>query len=87
VLVDVLTGPDRQSATSAGCLYFSRSPEPGEQVELNGELLTVTHAWHKPDIHYGSAKFVILLEHGNSRAGGATPHGNADASSKTTANA
>lgn len=62
MLIDVFAGQDRRSAASRGCFHFSRSPEPGEQVELEGELLIVTRTWHRPDCNSTGAKFAILVE-------------------------
>lgn len=62
MLIDILVGHDRRSAASRGCFHFVRSPAPGERVQIGGETLTVTDAWHTPDIHYAGAKFSILVE-------------------------
>jgi hypothetical protein len=63
MLVDVLSGRDRRSARLRGTYHFARSPKPGEQVEIEGELLIVARAWHRPDIYFRGAKFAILVEH------------------------
>lgn len=61
MLVDIFAGRDHCSASPRGSFHFSRSPEPGEKVEIDGEILTVTRAWHRPDVHYAGAKFAILV--------------------------
>lgn len=61
MLVDVLTGPDELSATSTGNFYFARSPGAGEQIEIEGKLLRVRRAWHRPDVHFSGAKYAILV--------------------------
>ena len=63
MLIDVFAGRDRRSAQPRGSYHFSCSPAPGEQVELDGKLLIVTRAWHRPNICYPGAKFAILVEH------------------------
>ena len=62
VLIEILVGSDRRSAKSLGAFQFARPPEEGERIELEGELLKVISAWHKPDIYYPGAKFVALAE-------------------------
>lgn len=42
-------------------LYFEAAPAVGEVVELDGELLTVSQAWHQPDDRCVGPKFAILL--------------------------
>jgi hypothetical protein len=62
MLIDVFAGRDRRSAEPKGSFHFSRSPTPGEQVEIEGEVLIVTRAWHRPNICYPGAKFAVLVE-------------------------
>ena len=62
MLIDVFAGRDRNSAAPCGSFHFARSPRPGEHVEIDGSVLIVTRAWHRPDIYYRGAKFVILVE-------------------------
>jgi hypothetical protein len=62
MLIDVFAGRDRNSAEPRGSFHFARSPEPGEHVEIEGTVLIVTRAWHRPDIYYRGAKFVILVD-------------------------
>ncbi|AMK23050.1 MULTISPECIES: hypothetical protein [Sphingomonadaceae] len=68
MLIDVFAGPDRRTAAPRGCYHFVRSPAPGEQVEIAGEILTVANAWHTPATHYAGAKFAILV--GDATIGG-----------------
>ena len=42
-------------------LYFEAAPSVGEVVELDGQLLTVSQAWHQPDDRCVGPKFAILL--------------------------
>ena len=62
MLVDILMGSDNHTPESVGTFHFARSPEPGEHVELDGKILIVVDAWHKPSIYYIGAKFVVLVE-------------------------
>lgn len=61
MLIDVFAGRDPNAAASRGSFHFARSPQPGEQVEIDGTVLIVTRAWHRPDIYYRGAKFAILV--------------------------
>ena len=67
MLVAVFSGSDRRSATSKGSFHFAQSPAPGDQVEVEGELLIVTDAWHTPSIFYRGAKFAILARSGQTK--------------------
>jgi hypothetical protein len=67
MLIDVFAGRDRRSATARGSFHFARSPRPGEQIEIDGVLLVVTRAWHRPDVHYPGPKFAILVDDRASR--------------------
>ncbi len=60
MLIDVLAGRDRRSAKSWGSYHFACVPKVGDKLEIDGTALTVTDAWHRPDIYYKGAKFVIL---------------------------
>jgi hypothetical protein len=62
MLVAVYAGIDRQSATLKGNLHFGRSPVSGDHVEVHGELLIVTKAWHTPNMHFAGPKFAILVQ-------------------------
>jgi hypothetical protein len=62
VLIEILVGSDRRSAKSLGAFQFARPPEQGEKIELDGEMLKVISAWHRPDIYYPGAKFAALAE-------------------------
>ncbi|MDE8650656.1 hypothetical protein [Novosphingobium album (ex Liu et al. 2023)] len=62
MLIDVLAGRDSRSAASWGAFHFARSPSPGEEIEIDGTFAVVTKAWHRPDIYYKGAKFVILVD-------------------------
>ena len=80
MLIDVFAGRDTNSAASRGSFHFARSPQPGEQVEIDGTVLIVTRAWHRPDIYYRGAKFAILVGDPVDRAEGAIPiHDDAEA--------
>ncbi|CCW16997.1 hypothetical protein EBBID32_13360 [Sphingobium indicum BiD32] len=61
MLIDVLAGRDSRSAASRGCFHFARAPKPGDEIEIDGAFVTVTKAWHRPDIYYKGAKFAILV--------------------------
>lgn len=61
MLIDVFNGRDHKNATPAGRFHFLRPPTPGERVELNGNILVVTRAWHQPGTCYAGAKFAILI--------------------------
>jgi hypothetical protein len=61
MLIDVFAGHDRNSAEAQGSFHFARAPMPGEQVEIDGAIVVVTRAWHRPDIYYRGAKFAILV--------------------------
>lgn len=62
MLIDVFAGRDGRSVASWGSYHFARSPRPGEEVEIDGSLVIVTRAWHRPDIYYKGAKFAILVD-------------------------
>lgn len=64
MLIDVFSGRDRNSAAARGSFHFARAPGPGEHVEIDGMVLIVTRAWHRPDIYYHGAKFAILVDDG-----------------------
>lgn len=79
MLIDVFAGPDRRSAASRGSFHFAQAPKPGEKVEIDGTILIVTGAWHRPDIHYAGAKFAILIDERIGNAELAIPiHDNAE---------
>ena len=42
-------------------LNFETTPAVGEMVELDGQLLTVSQAWHRPDESCVGSKFAVLL--------------------------
>lgn len=42
-------------------LNFETAPAVGETVEIDGDLLTVSRAWHQPDESCVGPKFAILL--------------------------
>jgi hypothetical protein len=80
MLIDVFAGHDRNSAAPRGSFHFARSPKPGEHVEIDGTVLIVTRAWHRPDIYYRGAKFAILVGDPVDRGGPAIPiHDHAEA--------
>ena len=80
MLIDVFAGHDRNSAAPRGSFHFARSPKPGEHVEIEGTVLVVTRAWHRPDIYYRGAKFAILVCDPVDRAEAAIPiHDDAEA--------
>lgn len=62
MLVEVLAGPHEAAARSSGNFYFSRSPVVGEEIEIEGKLITVRRAWHRPDVYFAGAKFAILVD-------------------------
>lgn len=62
MLVEVLTGQDEGSATPTGSFYFARSPDVGEEIEIEGKRIIVKRAWHRPDVHYAGPKFAILVD-------------------------
>jgi hypothetical protein len=62
MLVEVLAGPHEAAARSSGNFYFTRSPVAGEEIEIEGKLITVRRAWHRPDVHFAGAKFAILVD-------------------------
>ena len=62
MLIDVLAGRDRRSAKSWGSYHFACTPKVGDQIEIDGAALRVTDAWHRPDIYYKGAKFVVLVD-------------------------
>lgn len=68
MLIDVFAGRDSRSAASWGSYHFARSPKPGEEVEIDGSLVIVTRAWHRPDVYYKGAKFAILVDEAVSQA-------------------
>ena len=51
-------GPD----TAPLHLHFDRPPEAGDLVELDGRLLTVSKAWHRPDEACVGSKFAVMLK-------------------------
>lgn len=53
---------DSSSAAAWGSFHFARSPQAGEEVEIDGTVVVVTRAWHRPSIYYKGAKFAILVE-------------------------
>jgi len=61
MLIDVLAG-DSSSPAAWGSFHFARSPKAGEEVEIDGTVVIVTRAWHRPSIYYKGAKFAILVE-------------------------
>lgn len=62
MLVEVWAGHDHRSAAACGNYHFARSPQPGEEVEIDGTVVVVTRAWHRPSIYYKGPKFAILVE-------------------------
>ena len=68
MLIDVLAGRDSGSAASRGSFHFACAPRPGDEVEIDGAVVVVTKAWHKPDIYYKGAKFAILVDDPTGRA-------------------
>ena len=58
MLIDVWAG-DSSSAAAWGSFHFARSPQAGEEVEIDGTVVVVTRAWHRPSIYYKGAKFAI----------------------------
>lgn len=42
-------------------LHFETAPVEGDLVELDGKLLAVSQAWHKPDESCVGSKFAVLL--------------------------
>ncbi|MBV1692010.1 hypothetical protein KRR38_31175 [Novosphingobium sp. G106] len=68
MLIDVLAGRDSGSAVYRGAFHFACSPKAGEEIEIEGAFAIVTKAWHRPDIYYKGAKFVILVEEPVGRA-------------------
>ena len=61
MLVDVLAG-DSSSPAAWGSFHFARSPQAGEEIEIDGTVVVVTRGWHRPSIYYQGAKFAILVE-------------------------
>jgi len=58
-LVAVYVGPDRNSAELKGDLHFATAPVQGDQVEVDGQSLTVAGVWHIPDGRALGAKYAI----------------------------
>lgn len=69
MLIDVFAGQDGRSAQSRGSFHFACPPKPGEEVEIEGAVVIVTKAWHRPDIYYKGAKFAILVDDAASQDG------------------
>ena len=62
MLIDVFAGSDLGSANKLGAFHFARSPQPGEQVEIEAEVFIVGRAWHRPSIYFPGPKFAILVQ-------------------------
>jgi hypothetical protein len=61
MLIDVLAGRDSGSAAVWGSYHFAQAPQPGEEVEIDGTVVVVSRAWHRPSPYYKGAKFAILV--------------------------
>lgn len=62
MLIDVFAGSDLGSANNLGAFHFARSPQPGEQVEIEAAVFIVGRAWHRPSIYFPGPKFAILVQ-------------------------
>jgi hypothetical protein len=61
MIIAVYHGASRDSASPRGHLHFEKSPNVGEQVEINRTLHVVRGAWHVPSAQYAGPKFAILV--------------------------
>ncbi|HEX7853288.1 MAG TPA: hypothetical protein VF503_06290 [Sphingobium sp.] len=69
MLIDVLAGRDSRSAIPRGSYHFACVPKAGEEIEIEGGFFNVMKAWHRPDLSYQGAKFVILVSDRVDRTG------------------
>lgn len=50
-------------------LYFETAPAAGDLVEIDGKLMVVSQAWHRPDDACVGSKFAVVLRQEQQSAG------------------